>query len=74
MAIALEVLLNLTALYEQLITPEDIPALLTFLATPPGKELEGWRALHQYWDSIDFEQRRLKLMSHPYYSKFPIPP
>ncbi|WP_152541368.1 hypothetical protein [Kallotenue papyrolyticum] len=71
-SINVEVLLNLTLLYQQLITPQDIPALLAFLDTPPGKEKEGWQKLHDYWDHIDFEQRRKELLNHPYYSKYPV--
>lgn len=71
-SINFEVLLNLNMLYQQLIIPEDIPALLGFLDTPVGKEREGWQALHDYWASVDFKQRLQVLRSHPYYSKFSI--
>lgn len=56
-SIAIEVLDDLDCLIGQRIMAEDIPALLTFLNTPPGEEARGWQELHRYWESIDFDQR-----------------
>ena len=33
------------------LTTEDIPAILEFLDTPPGKELEAWDKWEKYWDN-----------------------
>lgn len=70
-SIADEVLSNLEILDWQLITPDDIPAMLEFLNTLPGKEREGWQSWHSYWDSVDMEGRRLALLDNPYYAKSP---
>jgi hypothetical protein len=39
---ALEIISNLETLNHQLITVDDIPAMLNFLDTLPEKEQEGW--------------------------------
>ena len=66
-SVALEVLTQLDILNHQLITREDIPALLDFLDTPPGQAARGWKHWRQYWDGIDFAQRRRELATNPYY-------
>jgi hypothetical protein len=66
-SIAIEVLAQLEILNHQLITREDIPALLDFLETPPGQAARGWKQWRQYWDSIDFALRRRELATNPYY-------
>jgi hypothetical protein len=70
-SIAMGVLSNLETLNWQLITPEDIPAMLAFLETPLGQERQGWQAWHRYWQGIDFNQRRQSLRNNPYYAKSP---
>lgn len=66
-SIALEVLIQLDILNHQLITAEDVPALIAFLDTPPGQAAQGWRRWRQYWASIDWDQRRRVLAGQPYY-------
>jgi hypothetical protein len=66
-SIPLEVLVQLDALNHQLITTDDIPAILTFLNTPLGKEPIGWAFWRKYWDDLDLEHRREELKSNPYY-------
>ncbi len=66
-SIVFEVLSMLEMLNQQLVCLEDIPEMLTFLATPRGKERDAWRRWKKYWDSIDFEKRRLELSDNPYY-------
>ena len=45
------------------LTTEDIPAILEFLDTPPGKELEAWDKWEKYWDNLDYPARRKRLLS-----------
>jgi hypothetical protein len=66
-SIPLEVLVHLDALNHQLITTDDIPAILTFLGTPPGKELIGWTLWRRYWVDLDLEHRRRQLKGNSYY-------
>jgi hypothetical protein len=66
-SIAIEVLSQLEILNHQLITTEDVPALLGFLDTTPGQAARGWIQWRQYWDGIDLEQRRRELATNPYY-------
>jgi hypothetical protein len=66
-SIAIEVLAHLEILNHQLITRDDVPALLDFLDTPPGQAARGWIRWRQYWDGIDFAQRRRELATNPYY-------
>jgi len=68
-SIADEVLSQLEILDAQLITPEDVPALLAFLETPTGQEQAGWNRYQRYWDGVDFNQRIRELADIPYYSK-----
>lgn len=68
-SIPIEVLSQLEILNEQLITREDIPAFVDFLATPRGREEDGWMRLESYWDSVDFDARLRQLADNPYYSK-----
>jgi hypothetical protein len=66
-AIPLEILSNLEVLNYQLITQEDIPAMLKFLATPPGSEKRAWEEWERYWENIDLESRKRILSDNPYY-------
>lgn len=70
-SIAMDILINLDSLDRQLVTPEDIPAMRTFLATPLGQEYEGWQLWERYWAGVDFEQRRQSLLGNMYYSRAP---
>ncbi len=72
-SITAEVLSQLSVLNWQLIVVDDIPAILAFLATPPGQEPQAWQDWLDYWKNIDFEQRRISLLSNPYYAKSPVP-
>ena len=63
-----EVLMQLDMLNHQWITTEDIPAMLRFLQTPLGQELVGWNEWTEYWNSIDYDQRRLELADVPPYT------
>ena len=68
-SIAIEVLSQLEILNWQLITRQDIPALLDFLGTRRGEEERGWERYQKYWDSVDFDRRLKELADNPYYSK-----
>ena len=67
-SIAIEVLAQLDMLNHQWITPDDAPAILRFLDTAPGSEVQGWQQWSMYWDSIDFDQRRRSLVGVPPYT------
>lgn len=60
-SIVIEVLHELSILDHQLIVRQDIPTIRGFLETASGAELDGWARWNQYWDSIDFDRRRLEL-------------
>ena len=67
-SIAMEVLSHLEILNHQLITREDIPAMLAFLDTPLGKERQGWKTWRRYWDRLNLRSRRKVLKHNLYYS------
>jgi hypothetical protein len=67
-SVAMEVLSQLAILNRQLVTQEDIPAMLGFLNTPPDETSKGWQTWRRYWNSIDYEKRREELKQNPYYS------
>ena len=67
-SVVLEVLSQLGILNRQLVTREDIPAMLGFLDTPPGEAQKGWQTWRRYWNSLDYEKRREELEQNPYYS------
>jgi hypothetical protein len=67
-SIAFEVVSHLDILNFQLICRDDIPEIIRFLKTAPGKETEAWERWKSYWDSIDYEERKLKLANNPYYA------
>lgn len=73
-SINFEVLFQLKSLHVQLITPDDIPAILKFLDTPAGFEAKAWQEWDTFWNSIDFEARLFNLANNPYYAKSPVPP
>src|SRR5512138_2035866 len=66
-SIQLEVLSILDSLNVQWVTKEDIPAIRSFLRTPVGAELSGWKSWRSYWNGVDFEKRRTELAG-TYYS------
>jgi len=67
-SILVEVLSQLDALNHQLITRDDIPAIIDFLRTPKGKELDAWKIWKEYWENVDYERRKQLLKHNPYYS------
>jgi len=66
-SIGFEVLSMLTFAWasspEELIV-DDIPAILEFLDTPPGKSLEAWDKWEKYWTNLDYPERRRKLLEN----------
>ena len=66
-SIAIEVLSQLEILNHQLITREDIPAIVNFLSTPNGQEEDGWKTWKRYWVNVDLEARKRALKDNPYY-------
>ena len=66
-SIAVEVLVHLDALNQQLIIKEDIPAILRFLSTPKGMEKEAWIEWRNYWNGFDFETRKAVLKGNDFY-------
>lgn len=46
------------------LTTDDIPAILEFLDTPPDKTLEAWDKWDKYWASLDYPERRRKLLEN----------
>jgi len=68
-SIVLEVVSQLEVLNVQLITPDDIPALLEFLDAPVGSEKAAWDRWTRYWDQLDFGRRLDELAANPYYAK-----
>jgi len=46
------------------LTTNDIPTILEFLDTPPGKELEAWDKWEKYWANLDYPERRKKLLEN----------
>lgn len=68
-SIAMEVLSQLEILGHQLITKQDIPAMLHFLSADTGHSLEAWSQWREYWNGVDFSERRQKLKGNPFYSQ-----
>ncbi len=64
-SIPLDVLNILESLYNELIIAADIPAILRFLETLPGYEVDGWTQWRSYWHSIDFDSRLKLLVESP---------
>ncbi len=46
------------------LTTDDIPIILEFLNTPPDKSLEAWGKWENYWNNLDYEERRKKLLQN----------
>ena len=72
-SIVLEVVSQLEVLNVQLITRDDIPALLEFLDSPVGSEGAAWARWTRYWDQLDFGRRLEELAANPYYAKTKAP-
>lgn len=67
LSIEVEILSNLEILNHQLITTSDIPAMLKFLETPLGNELEGWANWKAYMNSVNWVERGHELKDNQYY-------
>ncbi|HXA29907.1 MAG TPA: hypothetical protein VN193_14295 [Candidatus Angelobacter sp.] len=63
--IASEVLLRLSFLNVELITPEDGPAILAFLGASPEDTSAAWEAWRAYWNSLDLDKRKLSISKDP---------
>lgn len=48
----------------EVLTADDIPVILEFLDTPPDKSLEAWDKWEKYWASLDYPERRRKLLEN----------
>ncbi|MDR3551338.1 MAG: hypothetical protein P4L31_08035 [Candidatus Babeliales bacterium] len=46
------------------VTTDDIPTILEFLDTPPDKSLAAWDKWEKYWASLDYPERRRKLLEN----------
>jgi hypothetical protein len=66
-SIAVEVLAQLEILNHQLVTTDDVPAILRFLDTPTGAEAKAWDDWRSYWDAIDYDARKSQLRENDYY-------
>lgn len=71
-SIPIEVLSQLELMFQQQIIANDIDAILAFLATKRGEELDGWRSWTEYWNNVDWSARSEYLKSHPLYSQLSI--
>lgn len=65
-----EVLAALDMMDMNLMTPEDIPAFLDFLETPPASFEEGYNRLQQYLEQRDIKKRAAALVTDPFYERF----
>ena len=66
--IASEVLFQLGIMNHQLITRDDIPAIIDFLHTQEGEETKGWKTWKDYWEWVDFDQRKNELKDTQFYN------
>jgi hypothetical protein len=68
-SIIVEVLEQLSILNNQWIISEDVPAILSFLDTPPCDEEQGWGKWQKYWGTLDWKKRWGAIKDNPYYSQ-----
>jgi hypothetical protein len=64
-SIGFEVLKKISSAWKkpfERLTTQDIPAILEFLDTPPGKSLEAWDKWEKYWANLNYPERRKKLL------------
>ncbi len=66
-SIILEVLSQLDILNRQLICQEDIEAINNFIINGEESPIESWSKWTNYWDNIDYEERKINLSDNPYY-------
>ncbi len=64
------ILAELDMLNINLLTKEDIPALIEFLDSPPGKFKESDVKFQRYMRSIDIHERKSQLADIDIYSEF----
>lgn len=64
------VLGQLASLDMHLVTPDDVPAYLEFLATPPDRFAAGYAAWRAAVESVDYPARRRALCGDPLYAPF----
>jgi hypothetical protein len=65
---AAEVLSQLDILNQQLITPDDIPAMRQFIEDARENALSAWKRWEKYWESVDLEKRRQELAGSDFYA------
>jgi hypothetical protein len=65
-----EVLAALDMMDINLMTPEDVPAYLDFIETPPASFEEGYKKLQQYLKQINIKKRAAPLVADPLYERF----
>ena len=66
----LEILTCLDSLHQNLITVEDVPVFLQMLDTPPERGQDALKLLAKHDESVDWEARKDKYKSHPFYGIF----
>lgn len=69
-SVCLEVISYLDTLDLNLVTREDIPALIQFISTPIGEFKNGFNLWKDYINSIDITHRKHKLRNNPFYELF----
>jgi hypothetical protein len=65
-----EILAHLDSLEMNLVTKDDIPAMIRFLETPIGDFERGFKKWCDYNSSIDIRKRIKELQGIPFYEKF----
>ena len=69
-SVANVVLGHLDSLDMHLVTPEDVPAYLTFLAAPAERFPEAYATWRAAVEAVDYPQRRRALCNDPLYAPF----
>jgi len=67
-SILIEILSQLEIINHQWIIKDDIPAILEFMKTSKGNELQAWEKWEEYWNKIDFEKREKLLGNCEFYT------
>ncbi len=62
------VLCDLGILHIRLLTPDDVPAMLSFVRDGSLDLPAAWAAWNRYMDSVNWRERRLQLLSNPFYA------
>ncbi|HEY9686041.1 MAG TPA: hypothetical protein V6C52_03605 [Coleofasciculaceae cyanobacterium] len=66
-ALIYHVVCVLEVLPTYMVIKEDVPFILNFLNTAPGREDEAMEAWDDYWNLLNYEARKVLLSNHPYY-------